>query len=206
MGSVSVNINGSWKEINNVKCNANNTWQQIKQIYVNVNGVWREIWSYIYTDTYELPPYIGRTINSRTYTNAVVGSIATLTYHSVHTTEHGSFRGSSLLYITGASVASFSDNATGFQVHSYPWTHYVTCYNYSYGDDGSIYCTHPSYGWHKYANVAEAKAADAMVGMGSFNMTVTIKIKIKSPTFVIKINGDSLTSNTGTISYQREHT
>lgn len=85
MGSVAVNVGGTWKTLNNIKANVSGTWKQAKQVYVNVNGVWKPVWTYgvSATDTFTLSSSATHdgtaTTTSSSYT-VVPDTTATLTY------------------------------------------------------------------------------------------------------------------------------
>ena len=54
--SLSVNINGSWKESKTTYVNINGSWKEAKSIYININGTWKEIASnFIWTYGQDMP-------------------------------------------------------------------------------------------------------------------------------------------------------
>lgn len=121
MGSISVNVGGTWKTLSTVKANVSGTWKQIKQVYVNVSGTWKQVWTYAVSASGALPlvksvvntdvgTATGQTL-TKTY-KTVSGTTATAKYSSLQI--GGTlgvslwFAGDVVISFTGGTISSFS--------------------------------------------------------------------------------------------------
>lgn len=57
--SIHVNVNGTWKQVNDPRVNVSGTWKQVNEVYVNVNGTWKQVYKRIVVPAGLIIPYNG---------------------------------------------------------------------------------------------------------------------------------------------------